>query len=124
MAFFLLEDSEKAHWIDLLLNPEQYTGYQGQGANRIWSSIYRENCFLPSKKMRTYDEFKNVFLTKTCLEKRVFYRTVSGLHASINIHLSFKWLHSDGALSNKRIWGPNLNEFQKKFDPDYTGGNG
>lgn len=29
-----------------------------------------------------------------CLEKRVFYRAVSGLHSSINIHLCSKYLLS------------------------------
>ena len=29
-----------------------------------------------------------------CLEKRAFYRIISGLHASINIHLSAKYLLS------------------------------
>lgn len=32
--------------------------------------------------------------TGMCLEKRFFYRVVSGLHASINIHLSAKYLLS------------------------------
>ena len=121
---FILEDSENAIWVDLLLNPEQYTGYQGEGAHRIWSSIYKENCFFPDKKMHSYDDFKNLFLLKTCLEKRVFYRTVSGLHASINIHLSYKFLLYDNALTDKPVFGPNLEEFQKRFDPKTTNGNG
>lgn len=29
-----------------------------------------------------------------CLEKRAFYRAISGLHASINIHLSAQYLLS------------------------------
>jgi hypothetical protein len=29
-----------------------------------------------------------------CLEKRVFYRAISGLHSSINIHLCSKYLLS------------------------------
>ena len=119
-----LEGSENAFWVDLLLNPEQYTGYQGDGARRIWSSIYKENCFLPNKKMSSYDEFNKIFLSKTCLEKRVFYRTVSGLHASINIHLSYKYLKEDLAFTNKRVWGPNTEEFRKRFDPEITNGNG
>lgn len=31
--------------MDLLLNPERYTGYKGHSAHRIWRSIYKENCF-------------------------------------------------------------------------------
>ena len=32
--------------------------------------------------------------TDMCLEKRAFYRLISGLHSSINIHLSYKYLLS------------------------------
>ena len=32
-------------YVDLLLNPERFTGYAGASALRIWSSIYKENCF-------------------------------------------------------------------------------
>lgn len=120
---FFSEDSEQAEWVDLLLNPEQYTGYQGVGANRIWMSIYQENCFFPNKKMRDYDDFQSSFLSKTCLEKRAFYRTVSGLHASINIHLSYKFLTQDGGFSKARF-EPNLDEFRKRFDAETTNGNG
>lgn len=107
----------------MLLNPEQYTGYQGFGANRIWKSIYQENCFFPNKYMRDYDDFKSSFLSKTCLEKRAFYRTVSGLHASINIHLSYKFLTRDGGFSKPRF-EPNLDEFRQRFDAETTNGNG
>jgi hypothetical protein len=34
-----------AEYVDLLLNPERYTGYKGKSAHRIWNSIYLENCF-------------------------------------------------------------------------------
>lgn len=117
------ENGEDAEWYDLLLNPEQYTGYQGKGAARIWGSIYKENCFLPNKKLRSYDDLKSKFLTKTCLEKRVFYRTLSGLHASISIHLSYKHLVNGGSFSKPRF-APNLEEFKKRFDAETTMGNG
>lgn len=62
-----------------------------------------------------------------CLEKRVFYRVISGLHTSINIHLCSKYLLSphDGlsVLSGAR-WGPNLAELQRRFSPETTGGEG
>ena len=35
-----------------------------------------------------------VMFTGMCLEKRVFYRAISGLHSSINIHLCSKYLLS------------------------------
>lgn len=44
--FFLSGDSvDEMTYVDLLLNPERYTGYSGPSALRVWSSIYKENCF-------------------------------------------------------------------------------
>ena len=34
------------------------------------------------------------FVVGMCLEKRAFYRVVSGLHTSINIHLSARYIIS------------------------------
>lgn len=60
-----------------------------------------------------------------CLEKRAFYRVVSGLHASINIHLCAKYLlSSQSHLSPDGKWGPNLEELQRRFSPEFTGGEG
>lgn len=74
--------------------------------------------------MRTHNDFNALFLSRTCFEKRVFYRLVSGLHTSINIHLSYKYLLSDPRLPTKPYWGPNLNEFQKRFNLERTNGKG
>ena len=62
-----------------------------------------------------------------CLEKRVFYRVISGLHASINIHLCSKYLLSSQHcldVSPEGLWGPNLEELQIRFSPETTGGEG
>lgn len=75
-----------------------------------------------------------------CLEKRAFYRLISGMHSSINVHLSANYISSgnvpgavtckssrpfsSGALSNNPKFGPNLNEFIKRFDSSTTGGRG
>lgn len=32
-------------YVDLILNPERYTGYSGRSPLRIWRAIYHENCF-------------------------------------------------------------------------------
>jgi ERO1-like protein alpha len=47
-------------YVNLLLNPERFTGYSGPSAARVWRSIQQENCFGMQNDM--------------CLEKRVFYR--------------------------------------------------
>lgn len=36
-------------YVNLLLNPERYTGYIGPSARRIWEAIYSENC--PKRKL-------------------------------------------------------------------------
>ncbi|KAF4529715.1 hypothetical protein B566_EDAN015344 [Ephemera danica] len=112
-----------AHYVDLSLNPERYTGYRGASAHRIWHSIYQENCFRPKEHgFRFYIESSK--LSGMCLEKRTFYRVVSGLHSSINIHLSYQYLLSDkssfGLPSPGGTWGPNLAEFYRRFSPEHT----
>lgn len=88
-----------------------------------------------------------------CLEKRAFYRAISGLHTSINIHLSAQYLLSGIGTYIKVIrlikiflyyfffscldkgstflnpcgtgfWGPNAEEFERKFGPKSTKGEG
>lgn len=85
-----------------------------------------------------------------CLEKRAFYRAISGLHTSINIHLSAQYLLSGVFLNvnsfNRKLftvslcnidkgstflnpcgtgfWGPNAEEFERKFGPKSTKGEG
>ncbi len=58
-----------------------------------------------------------------CLEKKVFYRLVSGLHTSINIHLSAKYLH-DGGMDRSDYWSHNIDEFLMRFHPSATNGQG
>ncbi|XP_054000781.1 ero1-like protein [Hylaeus anthracinus] len=122
---FCVKESSPGEYVDLLLNPERYTGYKGPSAHRIWHNIYMENCFRPENSPHNFIQSSKI--NGMCLEKRVFYRVISGLHASINIHLCSKYLLSSqdnlGILSATQ-WGPNLQEFQKRFSPDKTGGEG
>jgi ERO1-like protein alpha len=63
-------------------------------------------------------------LLDLCLEKRIFYRLISGLHTSINIHLSAKYLHKDGGFDQPEYWALNPKEFKRRFHPDTTNGQG
>uniref|UniRef100_A0A8C6X6T9 ERO1-like protein alpha n=1 Tax=Naja naja TaxID=35670 RepID=A0A8C6X6T9_NAJNA len=121
--------SPEAEYVDLLLNPERYTGYKGPEAWKIWNSIYEENCFKPRSVKRPLNplasgrgNFLSMFLTDLCVEKRAFYKLISGLHASINIHLSARYLLQD-TWAEKR-WGHNVTEFQLRFDEVLTQGEG
>lgn len=75
-------EEEAMTYINLLENPERYTGYSGIQAERIWKAIYEENCFTPSEES-AFDGM--------CLEERVYYRLISGLQASINTHIALKY---------------------------------
>ncbi|XP_057318709.1 ero1-like protein [Microplitis mediator] len=123
---FCIKETSPGEYVDLLLNPERYTGYKGPSAHRIWRSIYMENCFRPDASPHNFIQTSKV--NGMCLEKRAFYRVISGLHASINIHLSAKYLLSsqDGMtfVRESGEWGPNLPEFQRRFSPDMTGNEG
>ncbi|KAM4630876.1 ERO1-like protein alpha isoform 1-T2 [Polymixia lowei] len=128
------EQSPDSQYVDLLLNPERYTGYKGPEAWQIWNSIYEENCFKPYSIKRplnpatlhssTGSEARIFYswLEGQCVEKRAFYRLISGLHASINIHLSARYLMDDNW--SQRKWAHNSSEFQQRFDSELTSGEG
>ncbi|SPO26150.1 related to endoplasmic oxidoreductin 1 precursor [Ustilago trichophora] len=105
------ESSEEGVYVDLLKNPERFTGYAGPSANRVWKSIYEENCFngvkfiepaRPTSSGAPLDSGDS----EQCLEKRVFYRIISGLHASISIHICHDFLDTKTG-----EWAPNLECF-------------
>ena len=95
-----------AQYINLLLNPERFTGYAGPSAAKVWGAIYDENCFLEGgsgvpEEMAGADE---------CVERRVFYRLISGLHASISTHIAGEYpMTYDGP--DVVEWGPNADDF-------------
>ncbi|KAG4306153.1 hypothetical protein PORY_000141 [Pneumocystis oryctolagi] len=127
---------ENIVYVSLVDNPERYTGYSGPSAHQVWRAIYRENCFVipydfidPSKnfssasKLGTVMSYQENWGTgnndkrkqnpmiqeQVCLEKRVFYRIISGMHASISTHLCKEYL-------NKMTgsWEPNLQCFMER----------
>ena len=135
------ENCPDCEYVDLTRNPERFTGYSGDTAHRIWRAIYEENCFNPAslnsritKKNRFSAAFFPKALETMCLEKRAFYRAISGLHSSITVHLTSQ--HPEGLTQDKKstslfpsknaaeVYGPNLSLFLQRFDPDRTGGLG
>ncbi|KAI5662157.1 hypothetical protein M9H77_21480 [Catharanthus roseus] len=84
-------DNSEMTYVNLQLNPERYTGYTGPSARRIWDAVYSENC-------------PKYASGELCQEKKVLYKLISGLHASISIHIA-----SDYLLDEKtNLWGRNL----------------
>ncbi|KAI8351243.1 endoplasmic reticulum Oxidoreductin 1-domain-containing protein [Mortierella sp. GBAus27b] len=166
-------------YVDLMENPERFTGYSGPSAARVWDAIYNENCFNVAQKMQMESKCEQCSLDRqaneellardlkavarnglsmaknplaatriapnqspdeaakvphaaassfdhtspsgsptqplgslttgqeeVCLEKRVFYRMISGLHASISIHICDEYFNQTSG-----TWGPNLECF-------------
>lgn len=122
------ETSVELEYIDLLRNVERYTGYAGVATQTIWSAIYNENCFfLPDSKVYYNLKQKRLNANKMCLEGRTFYRLISGLHSSISIHLCAQYFFptiGGGYSGGDGRWGPNIEEFKRRFDPETTGGEG
>eukprot|EP01134_Creolimax_fragrantissima_P005797 CFRG5797T1 len=111
----------KPTWYNLVENPERFTGYIGDSAAKVWRLIYEENCFHPVD-----DHAKNVFellkfenVQTMCVEKRIFYRLISGLHTSITVHVASEYFDE-----STKEWAPNTEMFYKKFSPEYTFGEG
>lgn len=57
-------------YVDLIIDKEQYTGYQGQD---IWNKIYQENCLGFSQR---------------CNNNQILYQIISGMHTSVSSHIS------------------------------------
>ncbi len=104
-VWFPKQDESRMTYVNLEYNPESNTGYSGKEANRVWQAIYTENCF------------KSGVLENMCLEERVFFRLLSGLHSSITMHVAAYFYKKDPA--NKHIkhltyemFAPNYNMFE------------
>eukprot|EP00918_Siedleckia_nematoides_P098242 GHVU01215056.1.p1 GENE.GHVU01215056.1~~GHVU01215056.1.p1 ORF type:complete len:496 (+),score=52.04 GHVU01215056.1:223-1488(+) len=126
-CYFDDDGNTDGEYIDLTMNPEVFTGYAGPSAHRVWSSIYEENCFGISESTlsgsgsgssakssmpqglgigSSMNAFKSSSDEAECLEKRVYYRIISGLHASISTHVCYENLNQTTGK-----WGPNLECF-------------
>jgi len=83
-------DNSEMTYVNLLLNPERYTGYMGPSARRIWDTIYKKHCLkdLPGD---------------ASTERRVLSKLISGMHSSISAHIAKEYLLDEG----KNLWGPN-----------------
>jgi ERO1-like protein alpha len=96
--------------IDLAKNVERYTGYKGEHARRVWGFIYRQDCFDGADG----DEARaaSSALSPSCDPvKRLFYRVMSGVHASITAHLADEYLVD----AHAGAWGPNLALFADRL---------
>jgi len=82
--------------VNLALNPERNTGYNG---THIWKAIYEENCISTSD---------------ACLEERVLYRLLSGLHTSTTLSIA-KNYYPPSKRKGRIDWESNPEFFMEKF---------
>lgn len=113
-------------WVDLNDNIERYTGYTGDSARNMWAMVYMENCFgysgadFDDSAQTNYRQQPTIpglgigpasglVSTPECVEQRLFYKMISGMHASISTHLSYEWYNA-----TTQTWGPNPFEFFRR----------
>ncbi|CAN0311437.1 unnamed protein product, partial [Hapterophycus canaliculatus] len=70
--------------------------YSGASAARVWGSIYWEN-------LKGYQD-------NACMEKRILFRLLSGLHSSIMTQIANDY-RFDGEFFFYGTWGPNTQMF-------------
>lgn len=111
--------------VDLRLNPERYTGYSGQSAEKVWHAIHMDNCFQTSPSL-SKDHSKSDDDTdgdngaeEACTltpEQRVYNRIISGLHSSISLHIAHSYcLEVDPDRHWEcKTWGPNATLAQER----------
>ncbi len=93
--------------VDLMLNPERNTGYNG---THIWRAIYEENCI----------DMDGITDQPMCYEERVLYRLLSGLHASTTLSIA-KNYYPPNRMKGRENWEANPKYFYEQFydHPEY-----
>jgi ERO1-like protein alpha len=95
-------------YVNLVLNPERYTGYAGEHARRVWDAIYAQPCFdgVAPRECAAGDVAAGAGDGEAGVrhDVRLFYRLISGLHTSISTHIAAEYLVD----RQRGVWGPNL----------------
>lgn len=99
-----IDDGHLCVYVDLVENPERFTGYGGAQLFAVWKAIYSENCFPNTNPM-----LMTLATPEKCVEKNLFYRLVLGMHALIAVHLSNEYLNPTTA-----EFYPNLAVFMER----------
>ncbi|SGZ57558.1 CIC11C00000002828 [Sungouiella intermedia] len=100
-----IDEGHDCVFVDLIDNPERFTGYGGAQSLDVWKAIYSENCFPNTNPMSMLPDLE----PEQCVEKNLFYRLISGMHASIAVHLSNEYLDP-----TTEKFGPNLKVFMER----------
>jgi len=112
------DDSPGWAYVDLRRNPERFTGYGGEHANKIWRAIYTQPCFAHlNEEESALTDKGNVTCDRASRGRRILYRLISGMHASITAHISREY-PMDIERSEDCVWGPNLAHFHATLGQD------
>jgi flavocytochrome c len=105
--------------VNLALNPERNTGYNG---THIWKAIYEENCVMAAldEDGHDHDHNENASSPIMCYEERILYRLLSGMQASTSLSIA-KNYYPPSKRKGRVNWEPNPQYFMDKFHdhPEY-----
>ncbi|OIR58004.1 MAG: endoplasmic oxidoreductin-1 [Amphiamblys sp. WSBS2006] len=88
---------ESIEYVDLIENPQQFTGFSGEEAHETWKKIYgdkdfwEKNCDNPKEAMEIYNSL------------------VSGLQASVSTHIAYSYYYRE-----KKEWGRNIPLYKER----------
>jgi len=137
------EEEDSYSFIDLLKNPERYTGYSGPSARRIWDFVYSQSCFggrgggggggggsvVGGGEISSSSSSSSPSSSGVCSAvQQTLYRVMSGVHSSISAHIAADYLlepagskSGDGGEEKEAEWGPNLALFAERLSlPDHA----
>ena len=132
------EEEDAYSFIDLLKNPERYTGYSGPSARRIWDFVYSQTCFGTSSSLSSSSSSSSASASGVCSAvQQTLFRVMSGVHSSISAHIAAEYLlekpgssssgssvENDGrkhTVETEAKWGPNLALFAERLSlPDHA----
>ena len=112
------EEEDSYSFIDLLKNPERYTGYSGPSARRIWDFVYSQTCFGgrggggggagsvgggvsggSAKTSSPPSSSSSAASSGVCSAvQQTLYRVMSGVHSSISAHIAADYLLEPAAV--------------------------
>uniref|UniRef100_A0A0L0NTH1 Oxidoreductin n=1 Tax=Candidozyma auris TaxID=498019 RepID=A0A0L0NTH1_CANAR len=112
-----IDDDHNCVFVDLKENPERFTGYGGAQSFDVWKAIYSENCFPNTNPMSMSPGLE----PEQCVEKNLFYRLISGMHASIAVHLSNEYLdpHTEEFRPDLKVFMERVGKFNDRLSNIY-----
>lgn len=105
--------AEAAQFVDLVDNPEQYTGYSAAaGASRVWEEWHAHNSFAPpAAGCAAGASSASATAAALPVEMRLFSRLTSGIHASVSSHICANYLLDRRA----NLWGLEIDEYERRL---------